>query len=122
MAHANMLMKAWVNLQVFFEQWRLSSEQIVTILEINDEIYQSWVLSGAMSLNPRIVARCEECLSLHEALLSSLEEPQIHTWIHGPNTGTLCRGRSPIQTMCEEIKMNPHIIQDLTDDAKRHRR
>jgi hypothetical protein len=109
------LAQAWAEARRFFDAWKLTKEQILKILDISEEVYDSWVLSGAMSLEPRIVARCGECDALHDALLLWFtEESRAYDWVQRPNTAPICGGRTAIETICEEIEKNPHIIRDIT--------
>jgi hypothetical protein len=111
--HRSPLSKAWEDLQEFFDRWKLKPEEICIILGISEETYGSWVLSGAMSLAPRIVARCDECSQLHEALLIHFPEDRAFAWVQRVNTAELFKGRTAIRTICEELEHNPTIIRDI---------
>jgi len=107
------LASAFLDLQEFFESWKLTAEQITRILGVDEEVYQSWLLSGAMGFEPRIITRCSECYALHKALLLHFKEDRAFAWVQRPNTAALFHGRTAIQTICEEIEVNPRIIRDI---------
>jgi len=106
---------AWDEFRLFIASWQLTKEHIVKILDINEDVYDSWVLSGEMSLEPRIIARCRECGALHEALLLWFPEDRAYAWMQRPNTAPICAGRTAVQTICDEIEKNPNIIRDLAN-------
>lgn len=105
---------AWEEFQRFFASWQLTKEQILKILDISEDVYDSWVLTGEMGLEPRIIARCGECDALHDALLLWFPEDRAYAWMQRPNTAPICGGRTAVQTICEEIEGNPNIIRDIT--------
>ena len=113
--HKTPLEKAWDDCQNFFNKWGLTKEEISKILNINEEVYVSWMLSGAMSLGPKIVLRCDECYALHEALLLHFPQNRAYAWVRRPNTASLFRGRTAVQTICQEIEKNPLIIREIAD-------
>lgn len=107
------LSKAWEDLGRFFGRWELSPEEICIILGIDEEVYESWVRSDAMSMSPRIIERCAQCYGLHEALLLHFKEDRAYAWVQAANDAPIFRGRTAIRTICEDLEENPSIIRDI---------
>jgi hypothetical protein len=116
--HLTPLEKGWEDFKAFCEKWRLEKEEVALIFDISPEVYDSWVESGAISFEPRIIFRCALLYGLHEALLVHFSEDDAYAWVRRPNTGILFGGRTAIQTICEEIGKNPKIIQEITSYLK----